>query len=147
MARHIQQRLSRQEVVALLSRLHGPVRLMASLMYGSGLRLMECAELRIKDVNFDRGELTVRDGKGGKDRVTMLPSAMKERLLAHLDQVRLQHDADLQAGRGYVALPSALRLKYPGGSTWTPRRGVAGCAVRSISCEGDDDQLRLEREE
>ena len=62
--------LSREEVAALLPRLHGPVGLMASLMYGAGLRLMECTELRVKDVHFDRGELTIRDGKGGKDRVT-----------------------------------------------------------------------------
>jgi integrase len=61
----------------LLSRLHGVVWLMASLMYGSGLRLLECAELRVKDIDFDRGELTVRDGKGGKDRRTMLPAALK----------------------------------------------------------------------
>ncbi|SRR6266568_1166943 len=67
--------LSREEVAALLSRLHGPVWLMASLMYGAGLRVMECAELRVKDVNLDRGELTIRDGKGGEDRVTMLPAA------------------------------------------------------------------------
>lgn len=66
--------LSRSEVSALLSRLRGPVWLMASLMYGAGLRLIECAELRVKDINFDRGELTIRDGKGGKDRVTMLPA-------------------------------------------------------------------------
>ena len=65
--------LSRDEVASLLSRLRGPVWLMASLMYGAGLRLLECAELRVKDLNFDRGELTVRDGKGGKDRVTMIP--------------------------------------------------------------------------
>jgi integrase len=67
--------LSRDEVSSLLSRLRGPVWLMASLMYGAGLRLLECVELRVKDLNFDRGELTIRDGKGGKDRVTMLPAA------------------------------------------------------------------------
>ena len=64
--------LSRDEVLSLLSRLRGPVWLMAWLMYGAGLRLLECAELRLKDISFDRGELTIRDGKGGKDRVTML---------------------------------------------------------------------------
>lgn len=71
--------LSREEVSSLLSHLSGPVWLMAALMYGAGLRLLECAELRVKDINFDRGELVVRDGKGGKDRVTMLPGAMKVR--------------------------------------------------------------------
>ena len=105
--------LSREEVAALLSRLRGPVWLMASLMYGAGLRLMESVELRIKDVNFDRGELTVRDGKGGKDRVTMLPVSMKGRLFDHVTRVKAQHEADLKAGRGSVALPGALRAKYP----------------------------------
>ncbi len=105
--------LSRDEVSSLLSRLHGPVWLMASLMYGAGLRLLECAELRVKDLNFDRGELTVRDGKGGKDRMTMLPTALKQPLVDHLTRVKAQHDADLAAGRGNVALPGALRAKYP----------------------------------
>jgi len=105
--------LVREDVAALLSRLRGPVWLMASLMYGAGLRLMECVELRIKDVNFDRGELTVRDGKGGKDRVTMLPVAMKGRLFDHVTRVKMQHEAELTAGRGSVALPGALRAKYP----------------------------------
>jgi integron integrase len=106
--------LSRDEVASLLSQLNGPVWLMASLMYGAGLRLLECAELRVKDLNFDRSELTVRDGKGGKDRVTMLPAALKGPLLAHLARIKVQHDADLVAGRGRVALPGALRAKYPG---------------------------------
>ena len=106
--------LSCEEVASLLSRLRGPVWLMASLLYGAGLRLIECAELRVKDFNFDRGELTVRDGKGGKDRVTMLPAAVKRPLADHLTRVKAQHDADVAAGRGSVALPGALRTKYPG---------------------------------
>ena len=105
--------MSRDEVSSLLSRLHGPVWLMASLMYGAGLRLLECVELRVKDLNFDRGELTIRDGKGGKDRVTMLPACMKRPLADHLNRVKAQHDADLAAGRGSVALPGSLRAKYP----------------------------------
>lgn len=105
--------LSCEEVASLLSQLRGPVWLMASLMYGAGLRLLECAELRVKDVNFDRGELTVRDGKGGKDRVTMLPAMAKGPLFDHLKQVQAQHGADLAVGRGRVALPGALRAKYP----------------------------------
>jgi integron integrase len=105
--------LSREEVAARLSKLHGPVWLMASLIYGAGLRLMECAELRVKDVNFDRGELTIRDGKGGKDRVTMLPAVMKGRLVDHFTRVKAQHEADVTGGRGSVALPGALRAKYP----------------------------------
>ena len=68
-------------------------------MYGAGLSLMECVELRNKDVNFDRGELTVRDGQGGKDRVTMPPVAMKGRLFDHVTRVKTQYEADLPAGR------------------------------------------------
>jgi integron integrase len=105
--------LSREEVSSLLSRLHGPVWLMTSLMYGAGLRLLECAELRVKDIHFDRGELTIRDGKGGKDRVTMLPGALRKPLLDHLACVKVQHESDLAAGHGTVALPGALRMKYP----------------------------------
>src|SRR3989475_6278586 len=105
--------LSRDEVSSLLSQLRGPVWLMASLMCGAGLRLLECVELRVKDLNFDRGEVTIRDGKGGKDRVTMLPASIKAPLASHLHRVKAQHQADLAAGRGSVALPSALRTKYP----------------------------------
>lgn len=105
--------LSREEVAALLSRLQGPVWLMASLRYGAGLRLMECAELRVKDVSFDRGELTIRDGTGGKDRVTMLPAALKGRLVEHLERVKAQHEADVTAGRGSVALPGNASGEVP----------------------------------
>jgi integron integrase len=105
--------LSREEVSALLARLHGPVWLMASLIYGAGLRLLECVEPRAKDLSVDRAELTVRDGKGGKDRVTMLPVALKQPLLDHLKRIKTQHEADLAAGRGCVAVPGALGAKYP----------------------------------
>src|SRR5712691_7691371 len=105
--------LSRDEVSSLLSQLRGPVWLMASLMYGAGLRLLECVELRVKDLNLDRSEMTVRDGKGGKDRVTMIPASLKAPLASHLSRVKAQHDADLAAGRGSVALPGSLRAKYP----------------------------------
>ncbi len=86
---------------------------MASLMYGAGLRLLECVELRVKDLHFDRGELLVRDGKGGKDRVTMLPGALRVPLQQHLGRTKAQHDVDFAAGRGGVALPGLLRSKYP----------------------------------
>ena len=86
--------LSHDEVGRLLSQLRGPVWLMASLMYGAGLRLLECAELRVKDLNFDRSELTVRDGKGGKDRVTMFPTAA-----AGIDCDRLQAYRSIEFGR------------------------------------------------
>jgi integrase len=105
--------LSRTEVAAVLTQLRGVVWLMASLIYGSGLRLLECAELRVKDVHLERGELIVRDGKGGKDRVTVLPVSLRKPLSDHLARVKTQHERDVEAGRGRVALPDALALKYP----------------------------------
>lgn len=101
--------LSREEVASLLAQLRGPVWLAASLMYGGGLRLHECVELRIKDLNVDRGELMIRDGKGGKDRLTMLPAALQRPLRNHLMRVEAQHNVDLAAGRGSVELPGCWR--------------------------------------
>ncbi len=86
---------------------------MASMLYGCGLRLMECAELRVKDLHFDRGEVVVRDGKGGKDRVTMLPSSLRAPLSTHLEARRRLHAADLATSHGAVWLPDGLRRKYP----------------------------------
>ena len=83
------------------------------LLYGTGLRLLEVLRLRVKDVDFDRHQIVVRDGKGGKDRVTMLPERCKERLRAHLARVRQLQVKDLAEGLGAVALPGALRVKYP----------------------------------
>jgi integron integrase len=101
------------EVRAVLDRLEGAEWLMASLMYGSGLRLSECLRLRVLDIDFGRGEITVRDGKGGKDRVTMLPESLAEPLRRHLRGVRTTHERDLAAGWGRVALPDALERKFP----------------------------------
>jgi integron integrase len=108
--------LSREEVAALLARLDGPVWLMASVMYGAGLRLLECVELRVKDIDFERGEILVRDGKGGKDRVTVLPRALRHALREHLARMKRQHQVDLTRELGSVALPGALRAKYRGAS-------------------------------
>jgi integron integrase len=105
--------LSRGEVAAILRHLKGTPWLMASLMYGSGLRLMECARLRVKDVDFSRSEITVRDGKGRKDRRTLLPTALVAPLRAHLERVQAQHQTDIEKGGGSVALPGALARKYP----------------------------------
>jgi len=105
--------LSRAQVVRLLERLSGREALMAGLLYGSGLRLMECARLRVKDVDLERNELTIRDGKGGKDRMTVLPGALREALLRQLAEVRLLHSRDLACGLGRVHLPHALARKYP----------------------------------
>jgi integron integrase len=105
--------LSRDEVRSLLAGLSGRHRLMAQLLYGSGLRLMECLRLRVKDVDFRLRRITVRDGKGSKDRVTMLPEALAEPLQIHLELVHRMHDSDLARGAGAVFLPCALERKYP----------------------------------
>ncbi len=105
--------LSKGEVMALLARLRGREALMAALLYGSGLRLMECVRLRVKDVDFVRGDLTVRNGKGGKDRKTVLPLSLRPLLQRQVEDVRVMHAEDLAAGFGAVYLPHALAKKYP----------------------------------
>ena len=105
--------LTHAEVEALLSRMRRTNGLVARLLYGAGLRLLEAARLRVKDLDFARGEILVRDGKGAKDRVTMLPVSLAEPLRAHLVLVREQHEQDLAAGLGSVYLPYALDRKYP----------------------------------
>ena len=111
--------LSREEVRRLLTELRGSVWLMAALMYGAGLRLIECAELRVKDIDLEGGEIRVRDGKGRKDRVTVLPGALTEKLTLHFRQVAILHQQDVASGQGWVALPDALARKYPNaGREW-----------------------------
>jgi integron integrase len=105
--------LSVDQVKALLARMDGRPWLVASLLYGTGMRLMEALRLRIKDVDFDRGEITVRDGKGGKDRHTMLPRSLVEPLGREIERARLLHAGDLAEGFGAVWLPYALARKYP----------------------------------
>ena len=105
--------LSHDEVARLLAVLDGQPWLMAALLYGAGIRLMECVRLRVQDVDFDRREILVRNGKGGKDRRVPLPQRLHERLREQVDRVGLQHQADLLAGRGEVYLPHALSRKYP----------------------------------
>jgi len=106
--------LTREEVQGVLGRLTGTHWLIASLLYGAGLRIMEALRLRVKDVEFSRREILVRDGKGFKDRVTMLPAALAAPLVEHLERVKALHGRDLAAGRGAVYLPYALERKYPG---------------------------------
>lgn len=111
--------LTQDEVVAVLARLQGTHALIARLLYGTGLRIMEGLRLRVKDVDFARGEILVRDGKGAKDRVTMLPASLVPALREHLDRVRELHRQDLAAGHGEVYLPYALDRKYPAaGREW-----------------------------
>ena len=105
--------LSREEVRAVLGLMEGTPRLMAMLLYGSGLRLMECCKLRIKDLDFSQNQIVVRAGKGDKDRYTMFPAAAQGAMQKHLAQVRRQHDEDLARGLGSVELPNALARKYP----------------------------------
>jgi len=105
--------LTREEVAAVLVHLEGVPRLVCTLLYGSGLRLLEGLQLRVKDLDFGRGEITVRDGKGQKDRVTMLPDTLLQALQDHLRGVREQHEADLKNGLGQAPLPDALARKYP----------------------------------
>ncbi len=105
--------LTVKEVQAVLAELTSTHKLMAGLLYGAGLRLMEAVRLRVKDVEFSRGEIIVRDGKGGNDRVTMLPDAVAAPLKLHLARVKALHNQDLSEGFGEVYLPFALDKKYP----------------------------------
>ena len=112
--------LTRDEVGRLLKHVDDPLMdLVVRLLYGTGMRLLECLRLRVKDVDFARHEIVVREGKGAKDRVTMLPATLTDRLKAHLAQVKAQHVADLAMGKGDVWLPDALAVKYPNANkTW-----------------------------
>ena len=109
--------LSRDEVGAVMRHVTGPLWIIVVLLYGAGLRIQECLELRVKDLDFDRQQIVVRRGKGQKDRRTMLPVAVRERLQAHLRDVKRQHGQDLAHGMGRVILPFALDRKYPNAST------------------------------
>ena len=109
--------LSRQEVKAVLDNMNGVYRLLAMLLYGTGMRLMECIRLRVKDVDFERGEILVRDGKGAKDRVTMLPQSVVPALKAHLEKRRTTYDEDKAVGMARVEIPDALARKYPNAPT------------------------------
>ena len=105
--------LSRAEVKSVFAHLYGTPKLMAGLLYGSGLRLMECVRLRVKDIDFELAQITVRDGKGGKDRRTMLPLNLAEPLQRHLVRIKAQHEQDLEDGFGRVHLPFAIGRKFP----------------------------------
>jgi integron integrase len=111
--------LTRDEVRAVLARLRGTPRLVALLLYGSGLRLLEGCRLRVKDVDFGANQIVVRSGKGDRDRVALLPAGVADDLRHHLEWVQRQHQADELRGAGWVALPDALARKYPkGGREW-----------------------------
>jgi integrase len=111
--------LTRDEVKALLAGLQGVERLFLALLYGTGMRLFEGLRLRVKDMDFSVDQITIPQGKGGKDRVTMLPTSLKQDLREHLKAVKQLHEQDLQKGFGEVELPYALARKYPrAGREW-----------------------------
>ncbi len=111
--------LTKEEVQRLLACLKGTPWLMTMLLYGAGLRLMECCRLRVKDIDFSRNQIVVRAGKGDKDRHTMLPAVVNEPLFRHFQAVKRQHEEDLTRGLGRVSLPNALERKYPrAGKEW-----------------------------
>jgi integron integrase len=105
--------LTREEVRAVLAQLHGTRRLQGTLLYGAGLRLLECLRLRVKDLDFSRSQLTIRQGKGRRDRMTTLPRRLHGPLERHLAEVRRLHQRDIEHGYGEVPLPDALGRKYP----------------------------------
>ena len=111
--------LTSDEVRRVLAELSGTRRLIGMVLYGSGLRLMECLTLRVKDVDLDRGEIRLRRGKGAKDRVTVLAEALREPMREHLERVRAIYQRDFGAGGGWVELPDGLSRKYPrAGRSW-----------------------------
>ena len=124
--------LSRDEVQRLLAAMDGRLGLVAALLYGTGMRLMEGLRLRVKDVDFARNEITVRGGKGGKDRRTVLPRSLAEPLLREVERARVLHQADLAAGFGAVWLPHALSRKYPNAARELGWQYVFPAAARSV---------------
>ena len=129
--------LTQREVSDLLEALNGPMWLVVSLLYGTGMRLLECLRLRIKDIEFERREIVVREGKGNKDRVTVLPENLIVPLRAQFERAREVHARDLAAGFGDVYLPAALATKYPkAGRSWGWQY-VFPSAVRAIDPRSD----------
>jgi integron integrase len=111
--------LTRAEVRQVLDQLQGEQHLMAQLLYGTGMRVLECLRLRVKDVDFAQNQIIIRDGKGNKDRPAILPQRLREPLRLHLEKVERLHQRDLAQGYGLVYLPDALDRKYPNaGRSW-----------------------------
>jgi len=131
---------SKEEVRKIINQLDGHKWLMAQFMYGAGLRLMECLRLRIKDIDFHYNQITVRSGKGAKDRITVLPNLMVDNLKRHLEKVKEIHDMDLKAGFGSVYLPYALERKYKHADQSWAWQYVFPSTKRSI-----DPRSRIER--
>lgn len=142
---HLPVVLTRSEVKAIFQRLESKPRLMAGLLYGSGLRLMECVRLRVKDIDFGYAHIMVRDGKGGKDRVTMLPVNLARPLELHLNRVRAQHEEDVREGAGRVYLPHALARKFPNAAQewgWQYVFPSSRLSVDPREAEGEEGPVR-----
>lgn len=143
--------LTREEVREVLSRMRGVYALMAGLLYGTGMRLMECVRLRVKDVEFAQRQIIVRDGKGAKDRVTMLPQTLADGLQAHLRQRRALYEDDLRVGKAAVYLPDALARKYPNAATEWGWQYVCPSGSHSVDPRSGEvrrhhlDEKRLQR--
>lgn len=124
--------LSREDVALLRARMTGRGHLMTTLLYGSGLRLLECVRLRVMDVEIERNQIVVRRGKGDRDRVTLLPAAAKTGLEAQLRAVKQKHEVDLAKGAGWVLLSEALQRKYPTAGRELPGQWIfPGTRVRA----------------
>jgi integron integrase len=115
-SRHVPAVMTKAEVKAVLDNLSGDKWIIAYLMYGAGLRLMECLRLRVQDLDFNQNQITIRDGKGDKDRMTMFPESVKKTLVEHLSKVKKIHESDIAKGFGRVLMPNALARKYPNAS-------------------------------
>lgn len=137
--------LTPEEALAVLERLEGSFRLMGHLLYGAGLRLMECLRLRVKDVDFGYQQIVVRDGKGARDRVTMLPARVVEPLREHLHRVRQLHQEDVRAGFGRVWLPEALARKYPAADREWGWQYLFPAARRSRDPRAEGEAAEVER--
>jgi len=132
--------LTQDEVKLLLSQMSGTHALMARLLYGAGLRLLECLRLRIQDVDFGQRQLFIRDGKGGKDRVSLLPQGLTADLQAHIERVIQLHQKDLAEGFGRVYLPEALARKYPNAATETGWQYVFPAKKRALDPRGGEER-------
>jgi integron integrase len=124
--------LTREEVRLVLNKLSGTNALVGRLLYGTGMRLLECLRLRVKDVDFSLNQITIREGKGSKDRMTVLPTAIQPALREHLAEVKKLHDTDLSEGFGEVYLPTALSVKYPAAAGEWPWQYVFPSNKRSV---------------
>jgi integron integrase len=136
---------TKNEVRAVLAQMKGDYRLMAELLYGAGLRLMECVRLRVKDIDFGYNRIIVRDGKGLKDRITMLPGRLKEPLRVHLGRVRELHQQDLARGGGRVYLPFALENKYRNAARSWVWQYVFPAAKLSVDPRGEEKEPVIRR--